>query len=156
MSSRRQRSIPLGSSYRQVSLCFESELYIDGLVQERRNSIANALQLRLFCTTPSIWYMPYISPTDIWRDRSLAAVTCTVSWIRSPDKGQLLHPKDNSTTGPMPLSLTPMECELEPALCAGLKLLVVKHRKLQQLTWKIDCVLLKPMSHWVQRLNAVY
>ena len=29
-------------------------LYIDGLVQERRNSIANALELRLPCTNPSI------------------------------------------------------------------------------------------------------
>ena len=29
---------------------------IDGLVQERRNSIANALELRLSCTNPSIWY----------------------------------------------------------------------------------------------------
>ena len=28
--------------------------HIDGLVQERRNSIANALELRLFCTNPSI------------------------------------------------------------------------------------------------------
>ena len=27
---------------------------IDGLVQERRNSIANALELRLSCTKPSI------------------------------------------------------------------------------------------------------
>ena len=29
--------------------------YIDGLVQERRNSIAYTLELRLFCTKPSIW-----------------------------------------------------------------------------------------------------
>ena len=29
--------------------------YIDRLVQERRNSIANALELRLSCTNPSIW-----------------------------------------------------------------------------------------------------
>ena len=29
--------------------------YIDGLVQERRNSIANALELRLSCNNPSIW-----------------------------------------------------------------------------------------------------
>ena len=29
--------------------------YIDGLVQERRNSIANALELRLSCTNPSIY-----------------------------------------------------------------------------------------------------
>ena len=31
-----------------------SHHYIDGLVQERRNSIANALELRLSCTNPSI------------------------------------------------------------------------------------------------------
>ena len=29
--------------------------YIDRLVQERRNSIANALELRLSCTNLSIW-----------------------------------------------------------------------------------------------------
>ena len=29
--------------------------YIDGLVQERRNSIANALELRLSCTNSSIY-----------------------------------------------------------------------------------------------------
>ena len=29
---------------------------IDGLVQERRSSIANALELHLSCTNPSIWY----------------------------------------------------------------------------------------------------
>ena len=31
------------------------ELHIDGLMEERRNSIANALELRLSCTNPSIW-----------------------------------------------------------------------------------------------------
>ena len=31
---------------------------IDGLVQERRNSIANALELRLSCTNPSKWCHP--------------------------------------------------------------------------------------------------
>ena len=30
-------------------------LYIDGLVQERRNSIANTLELHLSCTNPLIW-----------------------------------------------------------------------------------------------------
>ena len=29
-------------------------IQLDGLVQERRNSIANALELRLYCTNPSI------------------------------------------------------------------------------------------------------
>ena len=31
-------------------------VYIVGLVQERRNSIANTLELRLSCTNPSIYY----------------------------------------------------------------------------------------------------
>ena len=30
-------------------------LYIDGSIQERRNSIANALELHLSCTNPSTW-----------------------------------------------------------------------------------------------------
>ena len=30
---------------------------IDGLAQERRNSIANALELRLSCTNPSKWFL---------------------------------------------------------------------------------------------------
>ena len=34
--------------------CFSAIFHIDGLVQERRNSIANALELRLSCTNPSI------------------------------------------------------------------------------------------------------
>ena len=32
---------------------------IDGLVQERSNSIANALELRLSCTNPSILSLKY-------------------------------------------------------------------------------------------------
>ena len=34
---------------------------IDGLMQERRNSIANGLELRLSCTNPSIWSTSYPS-----------------------------------------------------------------------------------------------
>ena len=34
----------------------EASVNIDGLVQEKRNYIANTLELRLSCTTPSIWY----------------------------------------------------------------------------------------------------
>ena len=36
-----------------ISLAW-THLHIDGLVQEKRNSIANALELRLFCINPSI------------------------------------------------------------------------------------------------------
>ena len=35
---------------------------IYGLMQGRRNSIANALELRLPCTNPSIWYINHMSP----------------------------------------------------------------------------------------------
>ena len=37
--------------------------HLNGLVQERRNSIANALEVRLSCTNPSIWF--YVK-TEIW------------------------------------------------------------------------------------------
>ena len=37
------------------------EGFIDGLVQERRNSIANALGLHLSCTKPSIFSISYNS-----------------------------------------------------------------------------------------------
>ena len=32
-------------------------LYIDGLMEEERNSIANAMELRLLCINPSIWML---------------------------------------------------------------------------------------------------
>ena len=35
---------------------FKYRLYIDGLVQKRRNSSALAMELRLSCTIPSIWF----------------------------------------------------------------------------------------------------
>ena len=37
--------------------------YIDGLVQERCNSIANALELRTSCTNPSIYIFVRVWPT---------------------------------------------------------------------------------------------
>ena len=39
------------------------KLYVDGLAQERRNSIANALELRLYCTSPLIYDILYIEQT---------------------------------------------------------------------------------------------
>ena len=38
----------------------QKTFHIDGLVQERCNSIANALEVRLSCTNPSIW-LPYLA-----------------------------------------------------------------------------------------------
>ena len=39
---------------RESSLLIAFKYDINGLVQERRNSIANTLELRLSCTNPSI------------------------------------------------------------------------------------------------------
>ena len=50
--------------YIQQSKCHSTTREFDDLfdefVQERRNSIANALELRLSCTNPSIWDNTYI------------------------------------------------------------------------------------------------
>ena len=40
--------------YRNLFGCYFQYVYIDGLMQERCNSIANALELHLPCTNPSI------------------------------------------------------------------------------------------------------
>ena len=41
----------------------EQKHYLDGLAQERCNSVANALELRLSCTNPSIWISDSTSPS---------------------------------------------------------------------------------------------
>ena len=41
-----------------VSRLFIIRDHIDGLVQERLNSIANALELHLSCTNPPIYFLP--------------------------------------------------------------------------------------------------
>ena len=38
--------------YEEVMVC---NVHVDGLVQERHNSIANALELHLSCTNPSMY-----------------------------------------------------------------------------------------------------
>ena len=40
-----------------TGLTLNIHLHIDGLVQGRRNSSALAMELRLSCTNPSIWYV---------------------------------------------------------------------------------------------------
>ena len=51
-------------------------IFNPGLVQERRNSIANALELRLSCINPSMWDMNEVitEPAD---DLSLAGTMLT-------------------------------------------------------------------------------
>ena len=40
--------------------------YFDWLVQERRNSIASALDLRYSCTNPSIWIFAHGMGLNVW------------------------------------------------------------------------------------------
>ena len=66
---------PKGSNWQQIAVLYEMAwgkagenhievdmidenvwLYIDGLIQERRNSIANTLELHLSCTNPSTYF----------------------------------------------------------------------------------------------------
>ena len=46
-----------------------------GLLHERRNSIANALELRLSCTNPSRYDVMYIYLTNITYEKLKAHVT---------------------------------------------------------------------------------
>ena len=46
-----------------IRYTMQTYLYIDGLLQERRNSSALAMKLRLSCTNPSIYYM---NVNDVW------------------------------------------------------------------------------------------
>ena len=54
-----------------------SKHYVDGLVQERRNSIANALELGLSCTNPSM-YADGLAP---WGNRTSAGTVMLGSHI---------------------------------------------------------------------------
>ena len=61
----------------------EDKDYIDALVQERRNSIANALELRLSRTNPSICCKFNTMATDAlvtWAWASRAIVLTSLSW----------------------------------------------------------------------------
>ena len=51
--------------------CLHRSSYIDGLVQERRNSSALAVELRLSCTNPSTW----------WHHFNGLAQDCTISSV---------------------------------------------------------------------------
>ena len=58
------------------SLNFFSE-HIDGLVQERRNSDALAMELCLSCTKPSIWHF-----NNYWYDTCIFNCTCILVTIK--------------------------------------------------------------------------
>ena len=51
------------NSNTECSSCDLIYLNIDGLEQEKRNSIAKALELRLSCTNPLIWSMFLLAVT---------------------------------------------------------------------------------------------
>ena len=57
---------------------------VDGLVQERRNSISNALELRLSCTNPSKWkhflYADFLVSLVVARTTCWPTLEWPVSW----------------------------------------------------------------------------
>ena len=57
---------------------------VDGLVQERRNSISNALELRLSCTNPSKW--KHFLRADFHVSLMVARTTC---WTNTRVAGEL-------------------------------------------------------------------
>ena len=57
---------------------------VDGLVQERRNSICNALELRLSCTNPSKW--KHFLHVDFHVSLMVARTTC---WTNTRVAGEL-------------------------------------------------------------------
>ena len=95
-----------------------SHRYVDRLVQERRNSIANALELRLSCTNPSMWvftkwkwfhlqmggqidwvkpiFSPSISSSRRYKWVKSQNCSCLVTWFCY----QLIAKPSNKTTAP--------------------------------------------------------
>ena len=58
-----------GHHFVQASICqIKNTGDIDGLVQERRNSSALAMELRLSCTNPSISSVILSTWSEVWRD----------------------------------------------------------------------------------------
>ena len=51
---------------------------IDGLVRERRNSIANAPELRLSCTNPLRYWISVVCCLDIQYMQRIAALECVI------------------------------------------------------------------------------
>ena len=72
-----------------------------GLVQERRNSIANALELRLSCTNPSIWHDTVVDLCGIALFSSLVWVEAVPRFnIKTTSLGMNSHYRDETIVWP--------------------------------------------------------
>ena len=68
-----------------------SHRFIDGLVQERRNSNADAVELRISCANPSICYLAPLVSESLFRRRSKKTSKLRVtghSAVNSPVTGE--------------------------------------------------------------------
>ena len=100
MSSRRQRNIPLGGRYRQVSL-----YHIDGLVHDCSNSNVWAIELLPYCTKVSISTTRYGSWTYLYpNDRHTMFAVC---WSRLSSQTVPQTPLWSTSIRPFD-SLTPL------------------------------------------------
>ena len=66
-----------------------SKTYIDGSVQERHNSIANALELCLSCTNPSIWCL--FEYPNLFKNYTFEITTTFPPSPNSPRASELTH-----------------------------------------------------------------
>ena len=66
-------SLTLGQLYGCPNTCEITPIYFDGLMQKKRNSIANALELRLVCIKPSTCRI-YLRPTQYDKTRGCLGV----------------------------------------------------------------------------------
>ena len=96
----------------------QHRLYIDGLVQERCNYIANALELGLSCTNPSIWYMvrdscwPLIGPKHcITPDSKVQGANMGPTWVLSAPDGPHVGPMNLTTRGSTQAAVHPKNGE---------------------------------------------
>ena len=80
------KPLPVCITIRSYSLypfviSLEATAYLfDGLVQERRNSIADALELRLSCTNPSIWTLIFMN-SKVWHQLYIGLMLFCFLWV---------------------------------------------------------------------------
>ena len=96
----------------------ECQPHFDGLVRERRNSIANALELRLSCTNPSICV--HGSPAAARRKNPVHSGMLSVSSIRNPTSKA--SPSDASNEGHWPEAAETSNSSIEPYMGCLLQL----------------------------------
>ena len=88
--------ITVGHKFAQLSWhnIYNPWLSIDGLVQERRNSSALAMELRLSCTNPSVWSFCFMREHHNFL-RDLDSELVNGLWDGSVETGRSMGPRES-------------------------------------------------------------